>query len=366
MTNSQQFSKYGTRGGHGFSAEDANALDDFFLGNNVDKCGWKNTLNGADRIVNNVPIQSKYCRSASCSVNSAFNGAHGNYRYTGQKLEVPRDQYNEALKIMREKILNKQVPGVTDPAKASDIVKCGNYTYDEAIKLAKAGTAKSICFDLKAQSVTCISAAGLSGVVSYISARNHGLSPQEALKQASKDAGWSAAFAMGTGVATQQFLRTTAGRATEKAIENVAKAAVKEACKSHIGRVIVAQNAIGSAGKAAATEAGKKVAMASAKRTAAAALKGNIITGTVMTVATSIPDTVKLCKGEISGKEFTKNTASRAAGIAGGSAGWAGGAALGTAICPGIGTAIGALVGSIAAGAGASSASHKVLSWLGL
>ena len=48
--NKQQWTKYHTRGGHGFAAEDANAMSDAFSGKRVDKVGMDNALDGADRI----------------------------------------------------------------------------------------------------------------------------------------------------------------------------------------------------------------------------------------------------------------------------------------------------------------------------
>lgn len=81
-----------------------------------------------------------------------------------------------------------------------------------------------------------------------------------------------------------------------------------------------------------------------------------------MFVATSVPDTIKLCRGKISGADYAENMVSNAAGIGGGWAGASAGAALGTAICPGIGTVIGGLIGGIGGGVGASSASRKVTS----
>lgn len=86
----QQFSMYRTKGGGGFAAEDANALDDFFRGKSVVKCGVDRTKDGADRIACGVSIQSKYCKDAYHSVNNAFDGAHGQYRYPARFLRFRR------------------------------------------------------------------------------------------------------------------------------------------------------------------------------------------------------------------------------------------------------------------------------------
>jgi hypothetical protein len=99
-----QWTKYkGPKGGHGFAAEDANALNDKLRGKKVEKTGLSNELNGADRIVYGKMIQTKYYQTAERSVDAAFDQTTGNYRYKGQILEVPKDQYQEAIAQMKEK-----------------------------------------------------------------------------------------------------------------------------------------------------------------------------------------------------------------------------------------------------------------------
>ena len=149
--NDQQWTKYHSRQGHGFAAEDANAMHDSWQGKSVDKVGMDNALNGADRVVNGIQIQTKYCADAAKSVGAAFE--NGTYRYSGMKLEVPREQYDEAVRLMRGRIAAGEVPGVTDPAKASDMIVKGHYTYDEAVGIAKAGNLDSIKFDV--QTLVC-------------------------------------------------------------------------------------------------------------------------------------------------------------------------------------------------------------------
>ena len=120
-TNDQQWTKYhNAKGGHGFAAEDANALHGKWQGKRVDKVGTDKSKNGDDRIVNGVEIQTKYYASPESSINAAFE--NGQYRYPGMKLEVPKNQYDKAVQIMRERISNGKVPGVTDPKMAEQIV----------------------------------------------------------------------------------------------------------------------------------------------------------------------------------------------------------------------------------------------------
>ena len=352
-TNDQQWTKYHSKQGHGFAAEDANALWDRMHGKRVDKVGMDNSKNGADRIVNGVEIQTKYCANATKSVDAAFE--NGQFRYSGMKLEVPKDQYDEAVRIMRERISQGKVPGVTDPNMAEQIVLKGHYTYDEAVRIAKAGNMDSIKFDIKTQAVACTFACGLSFAVTYCSAKAKGMSHTEALKTASVQAAKSGGATMISGVAAQQLLRTQVGRNFAAAATKAVKPVVRAAMNTEVGKQMVT--------KTASVIAGKQVAGAAAANVVTKALRTNAVVSSVVFVGTTIPDAVKLCRGKISGQEFAENTTSNAAGVGGGWAGASAGAALGSVICPGIGTAIGGIIGGIGGGISASLGVRKVFSW---
>ena len=351
-TNDQQWTKYHSKQGHGFAAEDANAMWDRWHGKSVKKVGLDNSLNGADRISDGVQIQTKYCADAGKSVGAAFE--NGTYRYGGMKIEVPSDQYEEAVRIMRARISNGEVPGVADPNMADQIVIKGHYTYDEAVRIAKAGNLDSIKFDIQTQSVACAFACGLSFAVTYCSAKSQGVSHTEALKIASKQAAKSGATTMVTGVAAQQLLRTEVGRDFAAVATKAIKPAVQAAMKSEFGKQVVA--------KTATAIAGKQVAGAAAANVVTKALRTNAVVSTVVFVGTTIPDAVNLCRGKISGAEFAENTTTNAAGVGGGWAGASAGAAVGSMICPGVGTVIGGIVGGLGGGIGASLGMKKVFS----
>lgn len=53
--------KFHARQGHGFAAERANNLFDQITGHDAKIVGDDNIKNGADRIVDGIEIQSKYC-----------------------------------------------------------------------------------------------------------------------------------------------------------------------------------------------------------------------------------------------------------------------------------------------------------------
>lgn len=350
--NDQQWTKYHGKTGHGFAAEDANAMYDRYHGKHVDKVGVDNVKDGADRIVNNVEIQTKYCSTASKSVGEAFK--NGQYRYSGMKLEVPKDQYDEAVRLVRGRIIDGQVPGVTDPKMAEQIVVKGHYTYDEAVRIAKAGNLDSIKFDVRTQAVACAFSCGLSFAINYFTAKSNGVTHKEALKMASKQAVKSGAGTLVTGVAAQQLLRTQVGRNFAAIATKAIKPLVQTAMKTEVGKNVLT--------KTASVIAGKRVAGIAATNVLTKAARTNAVVSSVVFVGTTIPDAVNLCRGKISGRQFAENTTSNAASIGGGWAGASAGAALGTAICPGIGTVVGSIIGGIGGGISASLGVKKVFS----
>jgi len=202
-----QTSKYHTRGGTGFSAEDANAHSDRLAGKRVEVTGRSNEVNGLDRIVDGQPFQTKYFDSASRTVGAAF-GADGNYRYAGQRLEVPKDQYDSCVRIMRDRIAGGRVPGVSDPDLAETIVTSGRYTYQQARNIAQAGTVDSLWFDAQSMAVTCTAVMTVSAVIDLAIRCWRGQEVGAAASRAFVDATVAGTKTMIAGVATKQVLRT--------------------------------------------------------------------------------------------------------------------------------------------------------------
>lgn len=335
-----QINKYHVRGGWGFSAEDANALADRWQGKKVECVGTSNTLNGADRISDGVLIQSKYCYTVRCSIESAFGPDGGSYRYSGQVIEVPKDQYAACVEIMREKIRSGQVPGTTDPAAAETMVKAGHTTYDQARKIAQAGTFSGVWFDMKTHAMSGGIAAGLSGVISV----THGIAHKKSLKDIAKSAAVAAtkggAVVMAMGVATSQVLRTRAGAIGRV----VARKAVGAAHDTNLGKVAIK--------KLAAASLGKAVSGGAAINHVAKLARSNVVSNTVSMVISTTPDMYRATiQKSISWTQLGKNFAVRGSSSAGGAGGWAvgaiGGAAIGSAV-PIVGTAVGGFVGGLA------------------
>lgn len=352
-TESTQWRKYrNPKSSHGYVAEDANALYDRLHGRKVVKTGESNDPDGPDRIVDGVRIQTKFCKDAASTIHTSFNKHTGMYRYNGQVLEVPKDQYEEAVKLMAQKISEGKVEGVTDPAQASKMVKASPYTYKQSVRIAKAGNLDSIKFDVMNQAGASLKSGAISTVTSFVDAKMRGESTVTALKSSAKQGACTAGKTMVTGVATQQILRTGAGRTVSAAAQKGIGKAIDATMKTQAGRKVIE--------KTASAIGGKAVSGAAAKQVLSRAGSTNVVTAAISFVVSAVPDTVRLCTRKISGKEYAIRTASNGAGLAGGTGGAWAGAAIGTAICPGIGTAVGGFIGSMVGGIGGSTLVSKL------
>jgi hypothetical protein len=358
-----QFRKYKSQQGHGWAAEDANALNDRYKGKKVEKVGVNNEKNGPDRIADGVKIQTKYYNSADGSVNAAFDETTGTYRYEGQVLEVPKDQYEEALELMKEKIKEGKVPGYSDPEKAGELVKEGSVTYKQAVNIAKAGNIDSLWFDVKTQLPVCGCAFGISFIVSYAVGVWNGVEPKKAFKNAFGCALATGSVALLTGVGTSQLFRTSFGRSIAAFTTKFSKNIVGSIYKTKLGKDIIHKIASAITGKALAGAAAKSVVNKLTK-----VLGSNAVTATISGVVATAPDAYKaIISRSISPAQFVKNLTVTAGGIGGGVGGAWGGAVLGGAIGTAvpvignvIGAAVGGAIGGLAGGFGGGAAAKGI------
>ena len=291
--------------GHGHAAEYANNLMDKikYPFKYVRQTGQDNAKNGADRMVGNQKIQTKYYARASGTVNSAFESKSdgGMYRYKGMQLEVPKDQYDKAVELFEEKIKQGKVEGVTNPKEAKNYIRKGNVTYREAKLIAQGGNLTSIKFDAIDGAINSLPGVGISFVIVFSQARWSGSETKDAALMAGK-AGLRT-LAMGTSiyVASQQF----------------AKVFTKQ-INDYFGKKVTAEVV--------------------ARRAAPVISFAVIIT----------PDIFDALIGRISSQQLLKNAAVAGGGMLAG----AGAGALGGALAGPLGAAVGAIAGGIAGGFG--------------
>ncbi len=351
-----QIAKYHTKGGHGFSAEDANNFSDKIHGKRTVVVGISNELNGADRVVNGLRVQSKYFQSAPETIASAFDSSTGSYRYSGQVLEVPRDQFETCVDLMRGRISQGRVPGYNNPADADKIVQKGTITYKQARNIARSGNVDSLFFDAKTQAVTSTYVFAVSFAVTFAQSRWRGEDTKGATKEALGTALSAGSTTLITGIISGQILRTKAAAIGVVTV----RSGVKAVSGTTVGREAIHRIAAGSLGKA--------VYGAAAVNHVSKLLRSNAVTATIAAVATTTPDFYRaVFDRSISWCQFTKNVSVNVAGVATGTGGWIGGAAVGAAIgsaVPVIGTAaggvVGGIVGALCGGIGGAAAAKAV------
>ena len=328
--------------GHGVAGEHAGTAFDRLKFQNAEGMGHDNSKHGADRLVNGKLIQTKYCKNAKDSVDSAFHTINKRqtakyiYKNNGKEkmmiLEVPKDQYSDALHEMRRKIKGKAVPNEDNPNNASKYIKKGPLTYNQA------QIAQTSIFDSKKHSVykdktgnlqtatllqklkysagidfihgasTAIPGSIVSSVWVYWACRTNGLEVKESFKKASVSFIKPIAYSGFTFMIASQFAGSQMGKKLGKTLINTkvvnkfVKNSSRNATKMITGGTLVAIN-IG---------------------------------------VTFGPDVYDVLNGRISQKQLVKNAVATGAGSLGG---LAGGAAFGSAFFPGVGTVIGATIG---------------------
>lgn len=341
--------------GHGFAAEHANHLADLYMGKKASIIGDDNLKNGADRLVDGVQIQSKYCASGSKCISECFE--NGQFRYwnpdgTPMQIEVPSDMYESALQSMRSRIEKGEVAGVTDPNEAERIIRKGHFTYNQVKNIAKAGTVESIIYDAASGAIIARNAFGVTAVITFANALWNDEDLDVALKSAA---------AQGLKVGGTTFVTAVLAGQLSKAGLNSLLVGSSEAIVQAIGPKA-------SAVLVNAFRSGTNIYGAAAMKSAAKLLRGNAITGIVSITVLSVGDVANIFQGRISGGQLFKNLLNTASTVAGGSAGWVAGATAGAALgsaVPIIGTAIGGiaggLLGAFAGGNVASTVSGAVL-----
>lgn len=298
--------------GHGIYAEEAGAILDRLNREKAEVVGRDNAKNGPDKNVNGIPVQCKYCKSPNSSMANCFktNAAGAKeYRYydlSGKpmKIEVPKEQYARAVEIMKKHILDGQVPGVTDPNTASDLVRQGKLTYAQALNLAKAGTIESLTYDAATGAVNCSFTFGLSALAAFVFAVYQTKDYKKAAMQAAIVGLQTYGLSLATQVLAMQIARTGLQKTLIPPTDLITQKIGNKAVQNLINSV---RNLSGQ----------KPIYGASAQKSFAKALRANIIAQSISFAVFSIPDTIKIVRGKISGMEYTKNVSSLLASFCG-------------------------------------------------
>ena len=316
----EPMAKFHGKQGHGFAAERANNLLDRIHGLEASVTGDGNAPNGDDRMVEGCLIQTKYCQTAAESVNAAFR--NGTYRYIDSKgnfmqLEVPKDQYNEAVQHMRRKIEKGQVPGTNNPDDATKIVRQGNVDYATAKRIAKAGNIDSLTFDAAHGAIIATTAMGISATITFAQAVWRGEDVSKALEISICSGIKAGGIAFASSVLTAQLARM----GLNKMLMAPSVELVKIMPSSIRHRMV---NTLRDA-----ANINSKIYGQAATNNLAKSLRANIAAAAITVVVMSAGDISDYFQNKISGKQLFKNVSTVASGVVGGYLGAAAGFALG-------------------------------------
>ena len=364
-------SKFHASQGHGFAAEQANTFLDRMHGLDAHVVGNDNAANGADRLVDGRLIQVKYCQNAAASVDAAFENHE--YRYYDvhgkpMQIEVPSDQYEQAVANMRERIAKGEVKGVTDPNDAKKLVRKGSVTYETAKRIAQAGTVESLTFDAVQGAVIATGVFGISGTITFAKALWDGKNMDDAVDEGLCTGLSAAGTCEVSYILTQQLTRCGASAllaAPAKGAVKLLPVSVRKALLDGLKNGAPAYGA--AAGNLAKTE-GTKVTAQTATNELAQLLRGNVIAAAATVLVLSAGDIVNCFRGRISGRQLFKNLTVATGAVGGGAGGMMAGAlaggAVGSLLGPGgtvAGAKVGAFLGGIAGGAVGGSATKAAM-----
>ena len=349
--------KFTQQNGHGFAAEQGNNLIDKIKGKNTLVIGDNNVKNGADRKIISrdgsvILIQDKYYSTGQASIDACFD--EKGFRYTTDKglmqIEVPKDQYDDAVLRMEQKIREGKVPGITDVNEAKNIVKKGNVTYKQAQNLAKSGTIDSLKYDATNGIITASGALGISTILNYAVLRTNGITRDEAIKESAIAGIKTGASVFCVDVIAGQLTKTT------KTL-NVFKPST-EALTKALGKEY-SENLIKAFGQKVITNEGESAAESATKQ-AAKVIRSEALVAAVSIIVFSVPDAIDMFRGRVSKKQFVKNFAVTAASVTAGVVGAGIGGSVGTAILPGAGAPVGAVIGGLIGSAGGGWVADKI------
>lgn len=348
--------------GHGFAAEKANHLFDKFTGKDAHIIGGDNAKNGADRLVDGIKIQTKFCNGGGKCISECFE--NGKLRYwdgdVPMKIEVPKDFADSAKQAFAERVKKGEVVDIRGMSKSEvdelakklsdETIKESPFTYAQVRNIAKFGTIESLTYD----AVNGIKLAGtamcITSVISFAQAIWSGQDVKIALKDACYSGLKVGGISWASSIISAQVGRTAVGQSLRPATDWLVQQMGNKA----------------SAALANSLRFGSKpIYGAAAANSASKLLRGNAVTGVVTVAVLSSVDFYKMFQGKMSGAQVFKNVTNTAAGVAGGTAGWAGGAAAGAALgsmIPGVGTAVGGVIGGIFGAFGGGWAGNKASS----
>lgn len=311
--------------GNGYGAEYGNNTFDRLTGKEVvnaaqqlDEHG-RQVKCGADRIVNDQNIQTKYYKTASESVGACFEDKQAKYLNPDgsmMQIEVPRDQYAQAQVEMQKRIDSGQVPGAKPGDSPDPYLRKGAFTYNQSFNIAKAGTLESLSVDIVNGVISSTYACGISGAIIFATCIWNGKNPKEAAKISLQ----ASLISMGKSVLLYTLtMQLSRGQFANLFRPHFTKDGIRAGFEGINNPIAKISNTLAekiSRSTLAKTCVGETMGLRTITGRA-------IISGTVIGIVTFGPDVVRALRGRISKQQLFKNTTVGATALVGASIGQA-------------------------------------------
>lgn len=279
------------------------------------------------------PLSGEY--SCVQLARALFPGRYPSAPTVTQTVKTEKNRRNRFSPEFKWRLVQQTLlPGVTDPAEASRLIRRGHLTYTQARNITRFGTIESVTYDIAEGSVVSLAAGGISfaltASVFWLSTGDR----DAALQTAAVQAGKTFTRTLAVYVTTQQLHRLSVVQGMLKHIDfSTASPTVRLALQKGTG-----------AGNISALN---KV------------MKGTLVTSLALVAVTTGPDMIKMLRGRISGTQFIRNLAVASSGVAGGAVGSVAGGILFSPLGP-FGALTGRVVGGVLGGMIASAVSGKI------
>ncbi|EAS00538.2 tetratricopeptide repeat protein (macronuclear) [Tetrahymena thermophila SB210] len=308
--------------GHGYAAERLNNLVDQFKGKKAVVLN-DNVKNGPDRISNGVYIQTKYCNNAQATFKSCFQD--GKFRYSGQQIEVPPEQYDQVVKLFQDR-------GIKDVT-----IRKGHVSYKVAKNIAKSGTIEGLTYDTVTGIKMGVNTFGISFLLTFACTKWSGGSTEECVQESLLTALQSSGMTAVSHILSQQFIRSSFNRFNnQKTLNRLKKLLSKDQLTSLVNKF--------------KKQGVKKIY---AQQNVAKMANIQIINTVSILVVQTFWDVIEVTRGKISKEQLLKNFICNLSS--------AGGSLCGTLYGTCLGGPVGGLIGGIAGGQVAQYAIKKIL-----
>ena len=260
-------------------------------------------------LASNNGDRTRYFPSAQLTFDALFD-TEGEFIDPDHLVEVPADQYEICLNMVRDAIAAGHISGESNVDRAHEIIRKGEFSYDQVRRIAQSRKIASLEWHEEDQSISCDFEYAITFSIQFARGKWEGLTDAESIGDAAA-AGDEDSFVAGW-IDLHPAIRHMTSAAAMAGRVNLNRLA-----SSQLGRSVVQRVTAMGFGQASATGAMGQLTKL---------MRVNAISAVILAITVCVPDVVKAWYlRSISWRQCGKNSAKNAIGVFTGVAGWVGG-----------------------------------------